>query len=121
MTIREEVFSIINDIKANQDKWDGHYLSDKLVELTTWYCSLSSHIAELQGKHATDLDLASSVMVNGKEISSARAKIKAQAMNTYAELLKALALEKSLVEQIRSLKIYIRVRSEEQRIVSFNG
>jgi len=109
-TISEMIFEVINEIRGNKEKWDGFYLSEKLVELTMLHSSLSSKIAEFQVAYNRLLDMA---LIEHPDWSAKRAEISAKAGDEFELLIKSIHLEKSLIEEIRSLKTYIKIRERE--------
>jgi len=110
MTISEEIFKILNEIRGFKDLLDMNTASDKLNDLSVWHASLTSHIAKKQNDYNKKLD---NLLEENPKWSVRRAEIKAKAGEEYFELDKAIKLEKSLIEGIRSLKIWIKVRTSE--------
>lgn len=115
MTIREEINRITNEIKSKRDMMTPMIASDRLMELTVWHSSLTAHISEFQFKYNKKL---SSILETDEKLPISKAEIIAKASDEYKQLDEALRLEKSLVEIIRSLKIWIKSRAEEYHISS---
>ena len=109
-TITETIWESINEIEKKKENYDPAYLSEKLVDLSALYANLTQHIAELESQYFKVLNMA---MEKDEKISSARAKIMANAGDEYLKFRKAQMLEKALIEEIRSIKLYIRVRQNE--------
>jgi hypothetical protein len=107
-TISELVWEQINEIHIQKEKWDASYLSEKLVILSTLYANLSKHIADLENAYHKLL-----YVIAQEEEKITRAEIKAKAGDEYYRLRQAQLLEKSLIEEIRSIKKYIKVREHE--------
>lgn len=108
--ITELVWESINEIEAKKDNYDPAYLSEKLVDLSALYANLTQHIADLESQYFKVLNMA---MEKDDKISAARAKVMANAGDEYLKFRKAQMLEKSLIEEIRSIKIYIKIRQNE--------
>lgn len=93
-----------------RDQLSPESCAEKLVVLSTYYANLNKHIADLQDKfyrfHAMTMDL-------NPEMSAAKLKVIVQASDEYRRKNEAERLEKSLIEVIRSLKRYVRIKEGE--------
>jgi len=109
-TITEKIFAELEEIHKAKDNLDPSSLAERLVILSTYYANLTSHLADLESQYYKTLDLA---MESEEKMTAAKAKIKAQAGEEYRKYLQAKNLALSLVEQIRSIKVFIRVKQGE--------
>jgi hypothetical protein len=115
MTITDEIYKILNEIRDHQDMMDGHVATGKLNELSVWHSSLVSHIADRE--HAYQKKLME-VMNEDEKRSVARSEVIAKASEEYLDYRKAVLLEKSVIEAIRNLRRWIDVRKNEQEAVN---
>ena len=109
-TITETIWESINEIEAKKENYNPAYLSEKLIDISALYANLTQHIAELENQYFKVLNMA---MEKEDKMSSVKAKIMANAGDEYLKFRKAQMLEKALIEEIRSIKIYIRIRQNE--------
>jgi len=109
-TIRDIIYKEIDEVNKEKDQFDPVLCAEKLVVLSTYYANLNKHIADLQDKfyrfHAMTMDL-------NPEMSAAKLKVIVQASDEYQRKNEAERLEKSLIEVIRSLKKYVRIKEGE--------
>lgn len=106
--ISDLIWNEINEIHEQKEKWDAGFLSEKLVIISTLYANLTKHIADLENAYHK---LLYATMQGEEKIT--RAEITAKAGDEYYRLRKAQLLEKALIEEIRSIKKYIRVKEQE--------
>jgi Holliday junction resolvase-like predicted endonuclease len=104
--------SIANEIRDKQDMMDANIASIKLNELTVLHARLTSIIAERQHAYLVKLD----ETMTDNDLSVSKAEVKAKASKEYGEYLEAINLEKSTIEIIRALKLFIRIRQKEEEI-----
>lgn len=116
MTLSEIIWEKINEVRNSKAQWSPEYLSEVLVDMSVLHASLTEKVAEFENAYYKVLDLA---MQKEEKLSVARAEISAKAGEEYLTYKKAFNLEKSLVECIRSIKKFIKVRGEEKE-VSYN-
>jgi len=107
-SISQLIWDEINDIHASKEKWDASYLTEKLVILSTLYANLTKHIADLENAYNKLF-----YIIIQEEEKVTRAEIKAKAGDEYHRLRKAQMLEKALIEEIRSIKKYVKVKEHE--------
>jgi hypothetical protein len=110
-TISDLIYAEINLINQTKEKWDAGYLSERLLSLSILYSNLTLHIAEMESAYYGVLRLA---LDKEDKISVSKAEIYARSGEEYAQLRKAQNLEKAVIETIRSLKKYIRVKEQER-------
>jgi hypothetical protein len=111
-SIRQLVSEIINEIHEHRDMMTPLVASDRLVKLTIYHSNLTSQIADKQ--FAFNQKLAK--IISEPKISVNKAQIIAKAQKEFKELDELVRFETSLIEIIRSLKIFIRTREEEMRM-----
>lgn len=112
--MEQEIKNAIKEVSAFKDLMDMNSASNKLTELSVLHASLTSEIAKSQ--NVFDI-LLNNMIYSSKSV--AEAKIKANATPEHLKLNELVNLEKSLVECIRSLKIWIKIRANEYQN-SFN-
>ena len=112
-TITEKIFAELDEIHKMKDNIEPSVLAEKLVILSTYYAHLTAHLAELERQYYKTLDLA---FESEEKMTAAKAKIKAQAGDEYRKYLQAKNLALALVEQIRSIKIFIRVKQGDYEV-----
>ena len=110
MSIQKLIWEKIDEISKAKDQLDPVVCSEALVELSVLYASLNKHIAERQEAFNKFYWLAQE---ENKDLPAVKLKVIVQASNEWNNLNKALRLEKSLIECIRSLKKYIRAKERE--------
>lgn len=111
-TISEMIWEKINEIGLNKAEYDPYKLSEDLIYLSALYGNLTQHIAEMESGYHKLLQL---TLETHPDIKFNRAESICKASEEYLKYRKALALEKSLVESIRSIKKFIKLREQEQQ------
>lgn len=109
-TISQLIWNELNEIHKDKGNYDPALIAEKLVNLSVLYANLTEKIAEFESQY-----IALVGMAQEKDPDRPYAKVEAEAKNTqeYFRLRKAQALEKALVECIRSLKKYLKVKEGE--------
>lgn len=110
-TITNLINEEINDINSHKDNYDPAYLSEKLITLSVLYSNLTSHLADMDSAYYKLLQLTLDTYPNEKYN---RIEAKVRASEEWLKLKKAQGLEKSLIECIRSIKKYIKIKTNEQ-------
>jgi len=109
-TIRGEVNLILNEIKAKRDQMTPMSAGDKLMELTVYHSSLTAQISDLQFKYNQKL----AELIQGDEkLPISKATIIAEATKEFKLLDEAIRFEKTLIQVLQSLKLWIRTRQSE--------
>ena len=107
--IKPQIQTAIDELK-DVSSLSPQDASQKLVQLSVLYSSLSTELANAAYWYNLKLK---QVMDDQEKKNVAAAKIEAQASREFDNLLKLQALEKSMVEIIRSLKLLIRVSEKD--------
>ena len=115
MSIQELIWIELNEINSKKDELDAFWLSEKLVNLSILYGNLTSHIADMESNYYKLLQM---TLEEKSDIKFNRAESICKASDEYLKYRKALAIEKSVVETIRSIKKFIKLREEDQKISS---
>lgn len=110
--ISDLIWDELNEINSKKDELDAFWLSEKLVNLSVLYGNLTQHIAEAENAYHKLLQL---TLDTYPDIKFNRAESICKASDEYLKYRKALALEKSVVETIRSIKKFIRLREQDQQ------
>lgn len=106
--MEQQIKQAIEEIQNYKDLMDCEQASNKLNELSVLHSSLTSEIAKAQNVFDVKLN---EIMDECDSVSLA--KVRANATIEHYELDRLVKLEKSLVECIRSLKIWIKIRVNE--------
>jgi hypothetical protein len=114
--IQDLIWAELSAINENKDKLDAFWLSEKLVNLSVLYGNLTSHIADMESGYHKLLQL---TLDSNPDIKFNRAESICKASEEYLRYRKALALEKSVIETIRSIKKFIKLREEDQKISNY--
>lgn len=109
-TIREQVKALLALIRDGKKAMDPHQASDYLVQLAAWHAGVTEYIANMEKKYN---DLFFEILDKDNELSYNKAQAEAKTSDAYYEMRKAQNLEKSMTEEIRALKHWIRVRERE--------
>jgi len=109
-TIRKQVKALLALIRDNKKAMDPHQASDYLVQLAAWHAGVTEYIANMEKKYN---DLFFEILDKDNELSYNKAQAEAKTSDAYYEMRKAQNLEKSMTEEIRALKHWIRVRERE--------
>jgi len=112
MSIQELIWIEFNEINSKKDELDAFWLSEKLVNLSVLYGNLTSHIADMESNY---YKLLQKTLEEKPDIKFNRAESICKASKEYLKYRKALALEKSVIETIRSIKKFIKLREEDQK------
>lgn len=110
--IRELINAELDEINSKKNDLDAFWLSEKLVNLSVLYGNLTSHIADMESGYHKLLQM---TLEAKPDIKFNRAESICKASEEYLKYKQALALEKAVVETVRSIKKFIRLREEEQR------
>lgn len=111
MDTQQSIKQILEELKSGSATLDGHMASAKLIELSVWHSNLVEEIAQLQRNYIKKLD---QILEENPKMSVARAKIKAEMTDEYYEMNKAERFEKSVTEEIRNLRRFIKIRENER-------
>lgn len=106
----DQIKNLLKEIRENKALLDGHIASEKLVELSVLHASLTESIAYGQQKYSQYLD---ELLEANPKYSVARAKIKAETSDLYLQKNYLERLERSVLEEIRNLRRYIKIREGE--------
>lgn len=111
MNITDLIWSQINEVNENKDNWDAGYLAEKLILLSSYHANLTSHLAEMENLYHKELQLA---LETYPDMPFNKLESKVRAGEPYLKYKKAVNLEKSLTEFLRSIKRYIKIQTNEQ-------
>ena len=115
-TITSMVFDLVAEIQEKQGEYDPITLSEQLIDLSRLYCGLTAKIADLEHEYQTEL---------GKEMDKDfdkpfnKVELRAKQTDSYYQLKKALALEKSVIQLIRASNRFIKLKENEQGVAKF--
>ena len=109
-TIQKMIWEELNEIHKNKGNYDPSLCAEKLVNLSILYANLTEKIADFEYIYNGIIQLASD---KDKERPYAKIEAEAKGSQEYYTLRKAQALEKALIECIRSLKKYLKVKTGE--------
>ena len=116
-TLSDNINEIINDINSHRGDWDAQYLAEKRIELSTWLANLNEKIAEFEHQYYVVCQMA---IDKDPSLSFAKAQNMAKAGDEYLKLRKAQGLEKAVVEMVRSINRFIRLKENEQELSRTN-
>jgi hypothetical protein len=116
LSIQNLIWGVINDIQSHKDSYDPVTLSEQIITLSTLYANLTKQIADFENQYHGVIGLALD-----KDPDKPYNKIEKEAKRgeEYYKLRKAEALEKSVIQIIRSANKYIRLKEQEQQISKF--
>lgn len=105
--------SLIDEIEAEARETD--VTPTRASEMVVRLSSLYSNVLQEMGRRQF---VYNRVLADAIEVTkaAARAKVRAQATNEYAELQETVLLEKSTLQLIQSLKVLAKVKAEEMRL-----
>ena len=115
-TITELIWDVINDISANKGKYDPVTLSEQLITLSTLYANLTEKIAEFENQYHGVVGMA---LDKDPKMPYNKIEKEAKRGNEYYRLRKAEALEKAVIQIIRSSNKFIRLKEQEQQITKY--
>lgn len=107
--VGDYINEILNDINQSRTNWDAQMLAEKRIELVSWLGNLTEKIAEFEHQYYTVISLA----MEDPKMTHAKAQSKARAGDEYLRLRKAQGLEKAVIEMIRSINRYIKIKEDE--------
>ena len=113
MTIRELINTELDEINSKKNDLDAFWLSEKLIRLSVLYGNLTGHIAEMESGYFKLLQL---TLDTHPDIKFNRAESMCKASDEYLKYRQALALEKSVIETIRSIKRFIKLREQDEQV-----
>lgn len=108
MTVQEQINNLIQEIWERKESWDAQWLAEKRIELVAWLPNLNDKIAEFEHEYFSVLQLALAT-----EPVFARAQAKCKAGDEYKRLKQAQGLERSVIEMIRSINKFIKIKEAE--------
>lgn len=108
----EELKKQIRVVQEKEIRKDPHRIADALVYFSSWHATLTEELVDYEMAYNEKLD---ALLGSETTTSVSHAEVKAKTTKEYRKWQKAKALEKSLIEVIRSLKYWIRTREEEYK------
>jgi hypothetical protein len=115
-TISTMIWEVINDISSNKGNYDPATLSSQLITLSTLYANLTEKIAEFEYQYQGVVGLALD-----KDPDKPYNKIENECKRSeeHYRLKKAQALEKAVIQIIRSTNKFIRIKENEQSVARY--
>lgn len=113
-TIQELIWESINTIRKNSD--DPQILAKSVVNLSCLYANLTDKIVDFE--HAYNLKFAW-IQAEDKEKPYNKIEAESKITKEYYELKKALALEKAVIQSIRSSNRLIDLKEKEMTIAKY--
>lgn len=109
-TTLEEIKNILAEIRENKNMMDGAIAMEKAILLSTYQANLVEEIAIAQQEYSQALDL---LLEENEKMSVSRAKIKLESFDLYRELNKKTKMSAVVLEEIRSLRAFAKIRQGE--------
>ena len=104
----DEILKQIERVKNEEVRSNPSRIADALVWFSSMYASMTEQLVDLELGYNREL-----VAQLQADISVAKAEAIAKTSTAYRDYLKGKQLEKALIEVIRSLKYWIRVKEDE--------
>ena len=110
-TISELIWEVINEISAKKGNFDPATLAEQLIILSTLYANLTEKIAEFENQYNGVIGMAIDAFPDKPQN---RIENEAKRGSEYYNLKKAQALERAVIQIIRSSNKFIRIKEREQ-------
>lgn len=115
-TIQEMIWEVINDISANQHRYDAEILSKKIVALSTLYGNLTEKIADFEHDYQVKLGIE---LDKNLDKPYNKVELEARRSDEYYRLKKAQALERAVIQIIRASNKYIKIKTDEHDVAKY--
>ena len=108
-SIRDSIRKILSDTWANNDMQPME-ASDKLIKLSAMLGNVGDAIVQYERSYAR---IKIDKMLEDTKMPTSKVEILCQDTDQYQQLREAKELQRAMIEAIRSLKVFIRVREDE--------